>query len=83
MIGELVGPYRVLELLGSGGMGEVYLADDPRRGRRVALKRPSDAWLSLPDARARLHHEARAAAALTHPNIAAIHDVLDVGANPY
>lgn len=83
MIGELVGPYRVLELLGSGGMGEVYLADDPRLGRRVALKRPSDAWLALPDARARLHHEARAAAALTHPNIAAIHDVLDVGANPY
>jgi tetratricopeptide (TPR) repeat protein len=80
---RLVGPYRVLDSLGVGGMGEVFLAEDTRLGRRVALKRPSPAWLSIPDARARLHREASAAAALTHPHIAAIYDVLDVGSEPY
>jgi tetratricopeptide (TPR) repeat protein len=80
---RLVGPYRVLDSLGVGGMGEVFLAEDTRLGRRVALKRPSPSWLSIPDARARLHREASAAAALTHPHIAAIYDVLDVGSEPY
>jgi serine/threonine-protein kinase len=64
-------------------MGEVYLAEDTRLGRRVALKRPSDAYLTAPDARARLHREASAAGRLTHPNIAAVYDVLDVEAHPY
>jgi tetratricopeptide (TPR) repeat protein len=80
---RFVGPYRVLDTLGSGGMGDVFLAEDTRLGRRVALKRPSQAWLSIPDARARLHREASAAATLTHPHIAAIYDVLDVGSEPY
>ena len=83
MIGHSVGPYRVLERLGAGGMGEVYLAEDPRLERKVALKCPSHEWLSQPDARERLHREARAAARLTHPNIAAVYDVLDVGDRPY
>lgn len=83
VIGSLVGPYAVLERLGSGGMGDVYLARDTRLGRKVALKKPSAAWLSLPDARARLHREASAAGGLTHPNIAAIYDVLEVGSDPY
>src|SRR5215204_5367175 len=64
-------------------MGEVYLAEDTRLGRRVALKRPSDAFLTTPDARERLHREASAAGRLTHPNIAAIYDVLDVDGFPY
>ena len=64
-------------------MGEVYLAEDTRLGRHVALKRPSEAWLSLPDARERLHREASAAGRLNHPNIAAIYDVLDVESQPY
>jgi eukaryotic-like serine/threonine-protein kinase len=81
--GGFVGPYRVLDSLGAGGMGEVFLAEDTRLGRKVALKRPSQAWLSIPEARARLHREASAAAALTHPHIAAIYDVLDVGSAPY
>jgi eukaryotic-like serine/threonine-protein kinase len=81
--GGFVGPYRVLDSLGAGGMGEVFLAEDTRLGRKVALKRPSHAWLSLPEARARLHREASAAAALTHRHIAAIYDVLDVGSDPY
>jgi tetratricopeptide (TPR) repeat protein len=83
VIGQFVGPYAVLEQLGSGGMGDVYLARDTRLGRKVALKKPSEAWLSLPDARRRLHREASAAGGLTHPNIAAIYDVLDVGPDPY
>ena len=64
-------------------MGEVYLAEDTRLGRQVALKRPSEDWLSMPDARERLHREASAAGRLTHPNIAAIYDVLDVDSHPY
>ena len=64
-------------------MGEVYLAEDPRLGRRVALKRPSESFLSAPDARERLHREASAAGRLSHPNIAAVYDVLDVDAYPY
>ena len=61
----------------------MFLAEDPRLDRRVALKRPSDEWLSAPDAQVRLHREARAAARLTHPNIAAIYDVLDHDGHPY
>src|SRR5688572_24443216 len=83
VIGQRVGPYAVVERLGGGGMGEVYLAEDTRLGRRVALKRPSESFLSAPDARERLHREASAAGRLTHPNIAAIYDVLDVDAYPY
>ena len=64
-------------------MGEVYLAEDTRLGRQVALKRPSEDWLSMPDARERLHREASAAGRLNHPNIAAIYDVLDVDSQPY
>ena len=64
-------------------MGEVYLAEDTRLGRHVALKRPSEDWLSMPDARERLHREASAAGRLNHPNIAAIYDVLDVDSQPY
>jgi eukaryotic-like serine/threonine-protein kinase len=83
VIGQKVGPYAVVERLGGGGMGEVYLAEDTRLGRRVALKRPSESFLSAPDARERLHREASAAGRLTHPNIAAVYDVLDVDAYPY
>jgi serine/threonine-protein kinase len=83
VIGQKVGPYAVVERLGGGGMGEVYLAEDTRLGRRVALKRPSESFLSAPDARERLHREASAAGRLTHPNIAAVYDVLDVDTYPY
>ncbi len=64
-------------------MGDVYLAEDTRLGRKVALKSPTESWLRSPDARARLHREARAAARLNHPFIAAIYDVLDIDDRPY
>ncbi len=64
-------------------MGDVYLAEDPRLQRKVALKRPSDEWVTRPEARARLRREAQAVARLHHPNIAAIFDVLDADGHPY
>lgn len=72
-----VGPYRILEKLGSGGMGDVYLAEDPRLHRKVALKTLAGSWSQAAGARQRLLREARAAARLNHPNIAAIYDVIE------
>ncbi len=77
-----VGPYRVLQKLGEGGMGEVFLATDTRLNRKVALKYLSDPSLDLPRARERLLGEARAAAQISHPNIAAIYDILDTETHP-
>ena len=71
------GPYRVLKQLGVGGMGEVFLAQDVRLGRRVAMKSLAGPWLESPTARQRLMREARSAAALTHPHIATLYDVLE------
>jgi serine/threonine protein kinase len=73
--GARLGPYEIRSAIGSGGMGEVYRAHDKRLGRDVAIKiLPSDAQASS-DALARFEREARAVAALNHPNILAIHDV--------
>jgi tetratricopeptide (TPR) repeat protein len=74
--GDRLGPYRIVSLLGAGGMGEVWLAEDERLHRRVALKKPP-ANLASPDARERLNREARAAARLNHPGIAGVYDVLE------
>jgi len=74
---ELVGPYRIRRKLGAGGMGEVYLADDTRLRRRVALKGLTADWARAAQARRRLMREARAIAALNHPNIAAVYDVIE------
>ncbi len=73
--GSRLGPYEVLGLLGSGGMGEVYRARDPRLGREVAVKvLPEDVGRD-PERLARFEREARAVAALNHPNILTVHDV--------
>ena len=80
--GTRLGPYEIQAAIGAGGMGEVYLAHDTRLNRKVALKSLSGPSVDTPQARERLLREARAAAQLTHPNIAAIHDILDSGPCP-
>ena len=74
-IGARVGAYEVTGALGAGGMGEVYRARDARLGRDVAIKILPTAFASDPDRLSRFEQEARAAAALSHPNIAAVFDV--------
>ena len=83
MTGQLVGHYRVLEKIGAGGMGEVFRARDERLGRDVALKLIRPASSDNPDHLRRFEQEARAAAALNHPNILAIYDVGFEGSTPY
>ena len=79
MTGAAVGPYQILEKLGSGGMGEVFLGHDPRLDRRVALKCLTSAESATPHGRERILREARAAARLTHAHIAGVYDVLEDG----
>ena len=75
--GTRLGPYEILSPLGAGGMGEVYRAKDTRLGREVAIKVLPAALSRDADRMRRFEKEARAASALTHPNIVTIHDVLD------
>lgn len=77
--GEVVGHYRITSLIGRGGMGSVYRARDMRLDRDVALKFLPSALGAEPDAEARALREARAAAALEHPNVCNIHDIGDAG----
>jgi tetratricopeptide (TPR) repeat protein/TolB-like protein len=81
--GELIGRFEVVSPLGAGGMGEVYRARDTRLGRDVALKVLPSALASDPDRLRRFEHEARAAAALNHPNILALHDLGEHDGAPY
>ncbi len=73
--GDLLGPYRVVSPLGAGGMGEVYRACDTRLGRDVALKVLSAHHAHDVDRLQRFQQEARVLAALSHPNVMALHDV--------
>jgi Tol biopolymer transport system component len=72
--GTRLGPYEIVDLLGSGGMGEVYRARDTRLNRAVAIKILPQSFGRNPDALARFEREAQVIAALSHPNIRAIHD---------
>lgn len=72
--GQSLGPYEIVAELGAGGMGEVYRARDTRLGRDVAIKVLPDNVSANPDSLARFEREARAVAALSHPNILSIHD---------
>ena len=80
--GTALGPYRITDLLGRGGMGEVYRAEDSRLQRTVALKILSPE-LATADRAGRFEQEARAASALNHPNILTIYDVGIDGGTPY
>jgi serine/threonine protein kinase/dipeptidyl aminopeptidase/acylaminoacyl peptidase len=73
--GSRLGPYEVVSVIGAGGMGEVYRARDTRLGRDVAIKVLPSAFAADPERLARFEQEARAAAALNHPNILAVHDL--------
>ncbi len=75
MIGRRLNHYKILEKLGSGGMGEVFLAEDERLGRQVALKILPPSMANDPERRQRFEREARAVARLNHPNIVTIHSV--------
>jgi serine/threonine protein kinase len=71
--GTVIGSYKVLDEIGRGGMGVVYLAEDTRLGRLVALKSLPSALSTHPDLRQRLRREARAAATISHPAVAVVY----------
>jgi tetratricopeptide (TPR) repeat protein/TolB-like protein len=81
--GELIGRFEVAARVGAGGMGEVYRARDTRLGRDVALKVLPSELASDPERLRRFEHEARAAAALNHPNVLGLYDLGEHGGAPY
>jgi Tol biopolymer transport system component len=81
--GDRLGPYEIVAFLGAGGMGEVYRASDARLGRDVALKILTEATAGNTERQVRFEREARAIAALNHPNIVSIYDIGSEGAAFY
>ena len=83
MRGETIGQYRIIDKLGAGGMGEVFLAEDTKLKRKVALKFLPESLSAVAEARARFEREARAQAALSHPNVVVVHDVAVHNGRPF
>jgi serine/threonine protein kinase len=77
------GPYRLVKVLGQGGMGTVYLADDPRLGRQVAIKVPHFDLDRAVESAERFRREARAAAGLRHPNLVPVYEVGQIDGTDY
>jgi serine/threonine protein kinase len=81
--GARFGPYEILGHIGTGGMGEVYRAHDPRLHRDVAIKVLPEHLVDDPSRLERFHKEARAIAALSHPNILTVYDTGEEGTKHY
>jgi serine/threonine-protein kinase len=81
--GSRLGPYEILAPIGAGGMGEVYRAKDPRLSREVAIKVLPASYSQDADRLRRFEQEAKAAGALNHPNITAVHDIGSHEGAPY
>src|SRR5579862_1038044 len=82
-VGTKIGPYEILGAIGAGGMGEVYRASDARLGRDVAVKIVPGSFAKDADRVRRFEQEARAVAALNHPNILAVFDIGQHEGSPY
>lgn len=83
MLGQTISHYRILEKLGQGGMGEVYLAEDTRLGHKVAIKKLPAHAVSDRDHRSRFEREARAVAHLVHPNILTLYEYDEIDGDLY
>ncbi|MCY7375242.1 MAG: protein kinase [Pyrinomonadaceae bacterium] len=83
LTGQEIGGYKILEKLGSGGMGEVYLADDVRLNRQVALKFLSNSLVDDAWAKRQLFREAQAVSMIDHPNICPVYDVKEIGVHSF
>ena len=79
----MVSHYRIVEKIGAGGMGEIYLAEDTSLHRKVALKFLPSHFVASDDVRTRFNREAQAVAQLNHPNIIHIYEVSDYHGRPY
>ncbi|HSQ20034.1 MAG TPA: serine/threonine-protein kinase, partial [Blastocatellia bacterium] len=83
MVAAQLSHYRIIKRLGAGGMGEVFLAEDLKLERKVAIKMLPAKLIEDHQARRRLLREAKTAAILDHPNICAIHEVNEDGDSPF